>query len=291
MKLFEKLFPGIKVQKISINAGFSCPNRDGTIGKGGCIYCDNSSFTPAYCLTGDTVEQQITKGKEFFSRKYPEMKYLAYFQSFTSTYTSSLTDLKNLYSSALASDDIVGLVIGTRPDTFTSEIAQILGEINRTHPVIVEIGAETSHDRTLSLINRHHTWGAVCDAVELAKENGLHVGLHLIAGLPGETEEDILTTIEKVCDLGIDSLKIHQLQIIKGTPLHILWKRGDIAINPFSLEEYLDLCVKIVNQINGRVEIERFTAQAPPGSVIAPSWGIKNYQFTDMLKKRLKTCE
>lgn len=288
MKLFETLFPGVKVQKISVNAGFSCPNRDGTIGTGGCIYCDNSSFTPAYCLNGDSVTRQLEEGKRFFARKYPGMKYLAYFQSFTSTHTSSITLLRDLYRQALESDDVVGMVIGTRPDTFTEEVASLLGEINATHPVIVEIGAETSDDRTLRLINRHHTWKDVADAVGRCHRHSLHCGLHLIAGLPGEDDDAVLRTVAKACALDVDTIKLHQLQIIEGTTLHREWEAGRIDVHPYGLEEYLSLCERIVRLVDGRVEIERFTSQAPPGRVVAPRWGLKNYQFTNLLHNRLR---
>ena len=182
------IFPGYKVQKISVDAGFSCPNRDGTISLGGCIYCRNDSFTPHYCSHEDSVSVQLQKGKEFFSRKYPDMKYLAYFQSYTGTHGKTTDKLKDLYFQALETEGIVGLVIATRPDSISDSIIDLLAELNNVKPVFMEIGAETSHDSTLSLINRNHSWKDVVNSVNHLASKGLHCGLHLIAGLPSETE-------------------------------------------------------------------------------------------------------
>lgn len=277
------IFPGIKVQKISINAGFSCPNRDGTIGTGGCIYCRNDSFSPGYCMTTDSVVGQIEKGKKFFSRKYPEMKYLAYFQSYTNTYGRDTDSLRRLYEDALGCDGVVGIVIGTRPDTISDDVFNLLADIAGKVPVFLEIGSETSSDKTLRLINRGHTWKDVEKAVNKGHSLGLHCGLHLIAGLPGETEEDILQSVRKGCRLPIETLKMHQLQILFDTPLYRLWRSGEIDVTPFELEDYINLCRKILDEIPENIVIERFLAQSPPEMVAAPNWGIKNYQFMSKL--------
>ncbi len=283
----NEIFPGIKVQKLSIDAGFSCPNRDGSIGLGGCIYCNNASFTPSYCSPADPIEVQIEKGKEFFKRKYPEMKYLAYFQSYTNTFGRSADELFSMYNKAAEIEDIVGIIIGTRPDCLPDELLDKLAILNSKKPVIVEIGAETSSDSTLRLINRNHTWQDVEDAVFRLHNRGIRTGLHLIAGLPGESEEQVLATVRKACSLPIDSIKMHQLQIVEGTPLLRKWQSGEIEVQPFSLEDYLDLCVKIVNVVPQHICIERFLSSSPPEMVVAPKWGLKNYQFTNLLKKKL----
>ncbi|MDE6010049.1 MAG: TIGR01212 family radical SAM protein [Muribaculaceae bacterium] len=282
------IWPGVKLQKISVDAGFSCPNRDGTIGRGGCIYCDNRSFTPSYCNAGESVATQLRRGKEFFSRKYPRMKYLAYFQSFTGTHSSAPDHLRSLYVEALSQPDIAGLIIGTRPDTLPAGVLEILSEINRNVPVIVEIGGETSHERTLRLSNRCHTWDQVEQAVTELHACGIRSGLHLIAGLPGESDEDVLETVRRAIRLPVGCIKMHQLQIIRDTPLHALWQRGEIDIRPYTAEEYLDLCVSIVESVDRKVAIERFVASAPPGMVVSPSWGLKNYQFVNLLHNRLR---
>ena len=286
-----EIFPGIKVQKISVNAGFSCPNRDGTIGRGGCIYCDNTTFTPSYCFGEESVKLQIEAGKRFFARKYPDMKYLAYFQSYTNTFSrngSGVDSLEALYREALGEEDVIGLVIGSRPDCFPDDVVEMLGRLNREYPVFVELGAESSHDATLRLINRGHTWQQTCDAVKRLSKEGIRTGLHLICGLPGETEEMMLSTIGRACELPIDSLKLHHLQVISATPLHRAMERDEIKVKPFAKEEYLDLCVKIIGRIPRTIAIERFLASSPPEKVIAPKWGIKNYEFTNLLLNRLK---
>ena len=292
-----EIFPGMKVQKLSINAGFSCPNRDGTIGRGGCIYCDNTSFTPSYCFGRNTVKEQVEAGKRFFARKYPAMKFLAYFQSYTNTFvkrangvgvSSGVDSLERLYRDALEQEDVVGLIIGSRPDCFPEEVVEMLGRLNLEYPVFVELGAETSHNPTLELINRGHTWEQTCDAVDRLTKAGIRCGLHLIFGLPGETEEMMLATVERACRLPVDSLKLHHLQVIASTPLHEGYQSGRITVDPFSMDDYLELCVKIIGIVPRRIAIERFLASSPPEKVVAPKWGIKNYQFTNLLLNKLK---
>lgn len=283
------IFPGVKVQKISVNAGFSCPNRDGTVGVGGCVYCRNDSFSPSYCMERKSISRQIEDGKAFFARKYPQMKYLAYFQSYTNTYGKDTEALRAMYEEALRCEGVVGLVIGTRPDTLPDSVIQLLGEINNQTPVFLEIGAETSSDITLEMINRHHTWEDVVNAVTRAASEGLHCGLHLIAGLPEENSGQIIENVKKACILPIDTIKLHQLQILYDTPLYIQWQRGEIEVKPFELRDYLDLCREIVGIVPDNIVIERFLAQSPPQMVAAPKWGIKNYQFTHMLQNLLKT--
>lgn len=284
-----EVFPGVKVQKLSIDAGFTCPNRDGSIGRGGCIYCNNASFTPGYCNAHDSVEQQIEKGKAFFSRKYPEMRYLAYFQSYTNTFGKDTYSLLALYRRVAEVEGITGVIIGTRPDCLPDELLEGLEELNRSLPVIVEIGAETSFDCTQRLINRNHTWSDVEDAATRLHACGIRTGLHLIAGLPGESSDDVLATVRRACSLPIESIKMHQLQIVRGTPLLSKWESGEIKVSPFTLEEYLELCVSIVHSVPRHICIERFLASSPPDMVVAPKWGLKNYQFTNLLHNRLKS--
>ena len=292
-----EIFPGMKVQKLSINAGFSCPNRDGTIGRGGCVYCDNTSFTPSYCFGRNTVKEQVEAGKRFFARKYPAMKFLAYFQSYTNTFvkrangvgvSSGVDSLERLYRDALEQEDVVGLIIGSRPDCFPEEVVEMLGRLNLEYPVFVDLGAETSHNPTLELINRGHTWEQTCDAVDRLTKAGIRCGLHLIFGLPGETEEMMLATVERACRLPVDSLKLHHLQVIASTPLHEGYRSGRITVDPFTMDDYLELCVKIIGIVPRRIAIERFLASSPPEKVVAPKWGIKNYQFTNLLLNKLK---
>lgn len=310
-----------KMQKITIDAGFSCPNRDGTIGRGGCVYCNNLSFSPM--PSRGSIAAQIEAGKAFFARKYPRMRYLAYFQSYTNTH-GPIDRLMELYSEALATEGVDGLIIGTRPDCVSDELLRALSALGR--PVIMEYGAESSHNDTLRVINRCHTWEQTVDTVERTVAAGLPVGLHFIMGLPGETEEMMLQTAGRAARLPISTLKIHQLQIISGTTLakgiqgltplsttfdaSVTSEASDTSetsatstriqnrptfrgrpIEIFSVDAYIDLCVKIVETIvreNPSIAIERFTSQAPAGMLIAPRWGLKNYQFTHLLEKALR---
>lgn len=283
-------YPGIKVQKISLNVGLSCPNRDGTLGVGGCTYCNNHTFNPEYCHKTDSISEQLDEGKKFFARKYPQMKYLAYFQAYTNTYGEQ-SRLMSMYHEAIEVEDVVGLIIGTRPDCISDSLLAELAEINKTTPVIIEYGAESSHDRTLETVNRHHSWNQVVDAVERTAAVGISCGLHLIAGLPGETDDDILVTIDRASALPIDTLKIHQLQIIKGTILARQIERGEVAVRTFDVDEYIDLCIRMIQRIPRRIAIERFVSQSPAELLISPKWGLKNYEFTNRLLSRLaKGC-
>lgn len=283
----SSIFPGQKIQKISIDAGFTCPNRDGTISTGGCIYCRNDSFSPGYCNSADSVRIQLEKGKKFFSRKYPDMKYLAYFQSYTGTYNKTSEELERLYREALDTSHVVGLIVATRPDCISDETLYLLESLNREKPVFMEIGAETSHDITLKLINRNHTWQQVEDAVKRISAKGLHCGVHLIAGLPGEDRKDVLTTVERTVKLPVETIKLHQLQVLKGTPLLQKIESGELKVINFSLEDYLDLCAEIVKITPENIVIERFLSQSPPDLVVSPSWGLKNYEFMAKLAKLL----
>lgn len=284
-----EIYPDLKVQKISVNAGFSCPNRDGTIGRGGCIYCNNSSFTPSYCMDNEDrgVAAQLEAGKQFFARKYPEMKYLAYFQSFTNTHGRTIQELRRLYEEALGVADVVGLVIGTRPDTLPDEVISMLGELAQRVPVFIEIGAETSCDATLRLINRGHKWADVESASRHCAAAGLHVGLHLIAGLPGEDEQRVIQNVKDACALPIESIKMHQLQVIAGTPLEKLWREKKFELLFDNPEDYAELCCRIIHEVPRRIAIERFLASAPPEMVVAPRWGMKNYQFANLLNNKI----
>lgn len=279
------IFPGQKIQKLSVDAGFSCPNRDGSISTGGCIYCRNDSFSPQYCNSAENVRIQLEKGKSFFSRKYPEMKYLAYFQSFTGTYNKSLEELSHLYNEALEVIDVVGLVIATRPDCISDEVLDLLAGLNNEKPVFIEIGAETCHNETLKLINRNHSWEQVEETVKRIDRKGIHCGIHLIAGLPGEDRNKILQTIEKSIKLPIETIKLHQLQVLKDTILFNKIVKGELSVPVFSLEEYLHLCAEIVRMTPDNIVIERFLSQSPPEMVVSPSWGLKNYEFMSKLAK------
>ena len=286
-EFLSRLFPGIKVQKISVSANLGCPNRDGSIGTNGCTYCNNASFNPSYCRTGAGITEQIEAGKNFFRKKYPAMKYLAYFQAYTNTYGEH-NHLLDLYNEAIAQPDVVGLIIGTRPDCLPDRLLQSIAEINRKIPVIIELGAESMHDRTLQTVNRRHTSECTRQTAIRVHEAGLSCGLHLIAGLPGESMDDMMWSVEDCCRLPIDTLKLHQLQLIKGTRLAEQVACGELEVTRFTVEEYIDLCIRIISTVPRSIAIERFVSQSPPGLLAQPGWGIKNYEFTNMLNAELK---
>lgn len=290
-KYIAEFFPDFKVQKISVNSGASCPNRDGTIGTGGCAYCDNSSFTPGYCMQGGDIAAQICAGRKFFARKYPHMKFLAYFQSFTTTHGRDACRLSSMWEEALDQEDIVGLVVGTRPDCLPQEAVDSLRDVARRVPVFIELGAESAHDKTLRLVNRGHTWAQTVDAVRRCADAGLHVGLHMICGLPGESRRDILDSTIAACRLPVESLKFHHLQILKSTPLYDSWLRGDFPLLFDSAEEYARFCCELIEIIPQEIAIERFMASAPPAKVAAPAWGLKNYEFTNLLLNLLSVSK
>lgn len=287
----REIFGNRKIQKISINTTRGCPNRDGRIGRGGCIYCNNRSFTPRYCFDFGSITSQINAGKEFFSKKYPDMAYLAYFQSFTNTYGSNIESLENDYREAMNCESIVGVIIGTRPDCIDDDIIQLLRTLNQEVPIFVELGVESLHDETLLRINRGHDSKASIDAIEKLASEGIHVGVHLIAGLPGESEEDIIETIKRICQLPIESIKLHHLQILKDTPLFESYKRNEMALLFTSAQQYADFCMKVINVVPDEICIERFLASAPPKMVEAPKWGIKNYEFTNIIRNKLNSIK
>lgn len=274
-----------KMQKITIDGGFTCPNRDGTVGRGGCIYCNNSSFSPEKG-GGKSIAEQIEHGKSFFARKYPNMRYLAYFQSYTGTH-APLSTLLELYSEALRQPKVDGLIIGTRPDCMPDTLLKELSQMRKDAFVMVEYGAESFHDDTLKRINRCHTAAQTIDAVKRTKAAGIETGLHLINGLPGENEEMILESVEVVNSLPLDVVKFHQMQVVKGTLLARQWHSGEADIINFTIDEYIDLCVKIVDVIRKDIAIERFVSQSPSELLLQPRWGIKNYEFTARLNHRL----
>lgn len=284
----SRLFPDApKVQKLGVSIGTTCPNRDGTIGSGGCIYCNNASFTPDYRSETADVTATLLKGKDFFARKYPAMKYLAYFQSYTNTHGMSIDRLMEAYRTAAAVDDVVGIIIGTRPDCVPDELLDRLSEMNHTTKVIMEYGAESSHDTTLHRVNRCHTWSATVDAVRRSADRGLDAGLHFIMGLPGESRNMMLETVDRAIQLPISSLKFHQLQIIRGTRLEREYADGVDDIRLFDVNDYIDLCADIVSKVPRHIAIERFVSQSPDALLVAPRWNLKNYQFTNLLNNRL----
>lgn len=281
----SSIFP-TRVQKISINAGFTCPNRDGRVGVGGCTYCNNQTFNPEYCKSDKSVSQQIEEGINFFRKKYENQLYLAYFQAYTNTY-GSLSELKAKYEEALSHEGVVGLVIGTRPDCVDDELLDYLSFLARNYYIMVEFGVESTNDETLKFINRGHDFEAVKRAVQAASGRGLHTCAHLILGLPKEDREMILSHADRISELPLDVVKLHQLQLIKGTVMARQFEENPEWFHLYGLDEYIGLLVDFIERLNPKFVIERFVSQSPKNLLIAPDWGVKNYEFTSKLEKEL----
>jgi len=277
-----------RVQKVSIDAGFTCPNKDGTKGVGGCTYCNNNTFNPDYCQPIKPIKQQINEGIEFFSKKYKTQQYLAYFQAFTNTY-APLADLKKMYEEALAHEDVIGLVIATRPDSIKDEVLDYLQELAAAGNFIkLEFGLESTKNETLEAINRCQTHEEAIDAFNRAKGRGLHLGGHLILGLPGETKEDMLEHARRVSELPINTLKIHHLQIVKHTMMAVQFKKTPEMFTFMELDEYIDLIVDFVELLKPEIIIERFFSESPASMLIYPKYGLKNFEVKHLVEKRLE---
>ena len=298
---------GERLQKIVLDAGFTCPNRDGKVGRGGCTYCDNAAFHPSYSTAGKSLRQQMDEGIEFHKVRYRTTEhYLAYFQAYSNTY-APLEKLKSLYEEALAHPQVVGIVIGTRPDCVDEEKLDYLaalaggsalegwsrslaGEEVRTAPiVIVEYGIESCHDETLRRINRGHDFETARRAVRMTAERGIDVGVHFILGLPGESRRMMLDSCAMINDLPIRSVKFHQLQIVKGTRMEKEFAERPEDFERFSLDEYLDFFVNMLERLRPDLSIERFVGEVPPRFVNETPWGlIRNVELLRLLDKRLE---
>lgn len=280
---------GERLQKIVLDAGFTCPNRDGKVGRGGCTYCDNAAFHPSYSTAGKSLYQQMDEGIEFHKVRYRTTEhYLAYFQSFSNTY-APLERLKVLYEEALSHPQVVGIVIGTRPDCVDEEKLDYLAELAKDHVVIVEYGIESCYDATLRRINRGHDFETARRAVEMTAQRGLDVGVHFILGLPGETRQMMLDACARINELPIRSVKFHQLQIVKGTAMEKEYERCPQDFERFSLEEYLNFFTDILERLRPDIHIERFVGEVPPRFVNETPWGlIRNVELLRLLDKRLE---
>ena len=284
---FTRLF-GSRIQKVAINAGFTCPNRDGTLGTGGCTFCNNEAFTPSYCNPRKSVLQQIEEGIEFHARRYRRAgKYLAYFQSYSNTY-APLERLEEIYMQALAHPDIIGIIVGTRPDTVDERKLDFFERLARTKYVAIEYGVESCYDQTLEAVGRGHDFAVAQEAIEQTARRDIHTGAHFILGLPGESEKMLLEQAATINALPLDTVKFHQLQIFKGTPM-----AADYAANPdkyhfWPLEEYIDLFIKIARRLRPSLVIERFASEAPPRFQVDHPWGlVRNEKLQAMLESRL----
>lgn len=280
---------GKRLQKIVIDAGFSCPNRDGSLSSGGCTYCDNSAFHPSYSSPDKTIFDQIETGIEFHKRRYRTAEqYLAYFQPFSNTY-ASLEHLRQLYGQALSHPSVAGLVIGTRPDCIDSEKLDYLQSLSKNKIVILEYGIETTQDKTLLRINRGHNYAQAVEAVNETAKRGIHQGAHFILGLPGETREEMMGMVHEINKLPLQSIKFHQLQIIKGTAMEREFEQNPDDFVQFRLDEYIDFFIDFLELLRPDIYIERFAGEVPPRFVNSTPWGlVRNAGLLHMLDKRLE---
>lgn len=281
----QKMF-GERAQKVSVNAGFTCPNRDGNKGFGGCAFCNNSTFNPDYCDAQISVTHQIETGLNFFS-KYKANRFFAYFQAYSNTYGET-QHILNLYKEALSHPSISGIVIGTRPDCISDELLIALADISKTHYVAIELGAESCYDKTLDAINRGHSWQECVDTTYRIAQYNIPIGLHLIMGLPGETYEEQLSEASIISHLPITFLKLHQLQIVRGSAFADIYSHTPEHFSLWSADEYIEFCIDFAERLSPHIVIERFISQAPRDMVIAPSWDIKNFEFVHKIERRLK---
>lgn len=288
---FKKTF-GERVQKVSIDAGFTCPNRDGTVGYGGCTFCDNRTFNPRYCDPEKSVTEQIAAGIRFHGKRYHNpSQYLAYFQAFTNTH-APLAKLKALYDEALAVPQVIGIVIGTRPDCLDLEKLKYFRELAKAHTVILEIGIESCYDSSLKRMNRGHSYQQAVDAIHQAASLGLRVGTHVILGLPGETQDMQIESSRMLSKLPIDSVKFHQLQLIRGTAMLRDYERHPEDFTFDSFEEYCRRLAQIIEHLDPRIVIERFFSEAAPEYNATPiQWTMRNDQMLQKFERHLEAVD
>lgn len=280
---------GTRIQKLTLDAGFSCPHRQQRGDSLGCTYCRNEAFNPSYCLPEKGIPQQLAEGIEFHANRYRRAtQFLAYFQAYTNTF-APVEVLETYFQQALADERVIGLVVGTRPDCLPAPVVNLLARLAQTHTVFVELGAESMHDRSLKRVNRGHTVQATIDAVARLHSEGLRVGLHLIFGLPSETPKHMFDSLRMACALPIHSLKFHQLQILEGTAMAEEYLRTPVAFPLFTLEGYIDFLCQAIALVPPHIAVERVCAEAPPKFLIAPVWGpLRNDQILAQFERELE---
>lgn len=281
---FRSLF-GCRVQKITIDAGLSCPNRDGTISNEGCIYCNVKGSGSGAHTRGLSITAQLLQGKAALSRRYKAKKFIAYFQSFSNTY-APLPKLKRLYEEALAVENVIGLSIGTRPDCINPALLELLEGYAQNHLIWIEYGLQSAHDSTLALINRGHDFKCFQKALKATQNRGLKICAHVILGLPNETRDHMLKTAEILSGMGIDGIKLHLLYVVKGTQLAQWYRQGRYSC--LAQSEYVDLVCDFLERIPQQVVIQRLTGDPHPDELIAPKWSTKKNQTLAMIRDTLK---
>ena len=285
---FQKLF-GSRVQKLSIDAGFSCPNRDGKISTGGCTFCSNEAFNPSYCRPEKSIRQQIEEGMAFHQRRYRRAsQYLAYFQPYSNTY-KPLEELKRIYQQALDIPSIIGIVIGTRPDLIDEPLLHYLNEVQKSHYVMLEYGVESVYDETLKRVNRGHDFSTAEKAIRMTADHGIPCGGHFIFGLPGETKAMMLDAADVISQLPLTTVKFHQLQIFKGTRMAEEFNQHPEDFHLFELNEYIDFVIDFAERLNPDMVIERFAGEVPPRFLVSEPWMKLRYdEVLSRIEKRME---
>jgi radical SAM protein (TIGR01212 family) len=280
---------GERLQKLAIDAGFTCPNRDGTKGTGGCTYCVNEAFNPSYCESSSSITEQIRLGIEFHAIRYRRAnKFLAYFQPYSNTYAHPDL-LKKKYAEALSCPGVAGLVLGTRPDCVNEHILQYLASLTKDYFVQVEFGVESIYEETLARINRCHSFAQSLDAIKRTKEAGISTGAHFIFGLPGETLEMMKRYADAISGLPLDSVKFHQLQIIKGTVMEKEYRERPGDFHQFTLQSYIDFIIEFLEGLSPEISVERFAGEVPPRYIEERNWGLLRYD--EVLRRIEKELE
>jgi uncharacterized protein len=281
---FKSIF-GERVHKIALDAGLSCPNRDGTISKGGCIYCNDRGSGTGANAKGLSITEQIMQNKKFIAKRFKVKKFMGYFQSYSNTY-APFEKLKQIYSEALSMEDIVGITIGTRPDCITEKTLFFLEEYAKEKLIWIEYGLQSAHDKTLKLINRGHDFDCFKKAVSMTKNIGIKICAHVILGLPEEKKEDMLKTAEKLAGLDIDGIKLHLLYVIKGTKLAKIYKKGEYKC--LEQEEYIDILCDFLGILPKNIVIQRLTGDPHPHELVAPMWAMQKRETLNLIKKELE---
>ncbi|MEE9175875.1 MAG: TIGR01212 family radical SAM protein [Thermodesulfobacteriota bacterium] len=279
----EKL--GYRVNKLSVDMGFTCPNRDGNLAVGGCVYCNNDSFVPPYARARFSMHQQITNGMDYLRKRFKAEKFIVYFQSYTNTY-DSVEKLEEMYRNALKYEDVIGIAVGTRSDCIDEEKISMFEELAKDYYVSLEFGIESIYDKTLEFMNRGHDYQSVLDAIEMSKGRGFEIGAHIIVGMPTETKEEMLAMAGEVSSLGIDVFKVHNLHIVRNTPLARMYKKEPFSL--FNFEEYIDFIIKFLERLSPDMVIERLFTDTPHQLLIAPDWGKSHLQILQAIEAELE---
>lgn len=265
--------------------GFTCPNRDGNLAIGGCVYCNNDSFVPPYARARFSMDQQITNGMNYLKKRFKAEKFIVYFQSYTNTY-DSVEKLEEMYRNALKYEDVIGIAVGTRSDCIDEEKISMFEELAKDYYVSLEFGIESIYDKTLEFMNRGHDYQSVLDAIEMSKGRGFEIGAHIIVGMPTETREEMLAMAGEVSSLGIDVFKVHNLHIVRNTPLARMYRKEPFSL--FNFEEYIDFIIEFLERLSPDMVIERLFTDTPHQLLIAPDWGKSHLQILQAIEAELE---